>query len=431
MGSNEAIISEEEFLALLERRAEPFLRFLALLLSKSPSDWYKRHYAKLVAEAHDLETFLDDYGAAHNRRFAQLREWVACLRGLGKTAASLQHLVSRMPRYQVSLDGEEIGEFFPQTKRTSRFLERSIWALARRVRAEVEQLGLQVPEEPLAEANVPDNGPRRQLPHDIDAGEASDERRRVVEVASMYLDAVGELEWLGEIDARDRDERRSLVIQKVDEERSRYYESVVHSLQSKYDTWITGTKSEREWPDLRYLRGHASVSLHLLEMATELVHFYVRHENDVREESVRHEVAKTVDKEEVLDRALHYAFRFGGRILAAGRRWAEEAIERFAAVGELRITLRSGQALHARPISYIVRIARHHGTRVEMSIGGRTCPANSIMEMILLAGNAPDAREIVFRGERKALDDIGLLFENGLGDGGELPEQLAYLREGG
>jgi hypothetical protein len=78
----------------------------------------------------------------------------------------------------------------------------------------------------------------------------------------------------------------------------------------------------------------------------------------------------------------------------------------------------------------IVGIVGHFGTPVEFEVQGHKCNAGSILELLVTVGSHPDARRFVFRGDENPLRDIGLLFQNGLGEHGldRLPERLSYLR---
>jgi len=63
----------------------------------------------------------------------------------------------------------------------------------------------------------------------------------------------------------------------VSEERLRQLTFRFHNLQSLYDTHVAGTSIESFDAELPILRGHASVIYHLLEMATDLAHYYERY----------------------------------------------------------------------------------------------------------------------------------------------------------
>lgn len=211
------------------------------------------------------------------------------------------------------------------------------------------------------------------------------------------------------------------------EERCRWYQSAVHNIQSMYDTYVLGTVIEEEHPWLHFLRGHATVAFHLLEMATELVHFYERHENDIRHEAVREAIAAVVPKGEILDVAintyLHYAYVF----VEEASELAAKVLATFVSQQSVDLKLPDGVVLHARPLALIVQIARHHGSPVEVTMKGESCSANSLMSLIMLAGSHPDCRVLHAKGDTAALADLECLFASGLGEGGKLPPELGYL----
>ena len=103
---------------------------------------------------------------------------------------------------------------------------------------------------------------------------------------------------------------RRYVLEVSDEEQCRFFQTRIHNLQSKYDTFVKATEAEQRDPDLKRFRGYVSITLHLIECMTQLVHFYERHENDIRGEQVKNRIAALIDKDEVLDRALNFCLYF-------------------------------------------------------------------------------------------------------------------------
>lgn len=428
--SQRQIIDERQFAALLSGRATELLAFLNLLLGLEEARWKKRHYNQLGSLCHDLETFLDDYDSRNNRSFSYPTELVASLRGFAKIGVSLTHLMGRLSRYDVQLTKEQTTSFLAETERTFQFLTTSMRVMMRDLIRAAGDLGVTVSARAAADESLPEERVRLSLPDNIDDEDLLDEERKIAEVASRYMRGLERVGRLAATTLRRADDLRDFVLKQVDEERSREFEAMVHSLQSKYDTYIRNTVLEARTPSLPRLRGHISLALHLLEVCTELVHFYVRHENDIRYEAAKAGIAGLVNKTEVLDRAINYAFHFAADVLRAGEPLAQEALATFVQVQELTVELPEGATLHARPISLIVKIVHHHGTHVVMDLGGESCDAASIMEIIMIAGNVPDARRVLFRGDARTLRDLRLLFESGMGERGMdvLPPELHYLR---
>jgi len=231
--------------------------------------------------------------------------------------------------------------------------------------------------------------------------------------------------------SRPREALAEFVHTKATEERCRWYESTVHSIQSMYDTYVLHTSVERDHPWLQSLRGHASVSLHLLEMATALVHFYERHENDIRHQGARQTVAQVVPKDDVLDAAVNVCLRHAYLYVEAASATANQILRTFVRQASTSLAMPDGVTLHARPLALIVQVARHYGTPLEIALDGEKCSANSLMALILVGGRHPRPKEIRVTGDARALHDLELLFGSGLGETGRtLPPELEYLKVG-
>ena len=424
--TQEAILREDEFAELLQEASQDFSQCLSTVLAHAAGFDEIGPMARLVGAANAFETFLDDHGARQNRTFVTLGETVASVRGLAKVRVDNLHLVSRLPRYKL-LEG--CSDLEQALAHAGAVLRSSLEGLVRALKAELSQLGVAWPEpRPRREGPV---SRQRQLPRNLDAGLAVDEREHIAAIGSRFLSVVSASRNLGLEKHRRVSDLPTYVSHHATEERCRWYQSAVHNIQSMYDTYVLGTAIEEEHPWLHYLRGHATVAFHLLEMATELVHFYERHENDIRHEAARESIADVVPKESILDVAintyLHYAYVF----VEEASELAAKVLTTFVSQQSADLELPEGVVLHARPLALIVQIARHHGSPIEVTIEGERCSANSLMSLIMLAGNHPDCRVLHVKGDSAALADLKLLFDAGLGEGGQLPPELGYLSVAG
>jgi hypothetical protein len=203
----------------------------------------------------------------------------------------------------------------------------------------------------------------------------------------------------------------------------------VHNLQSAYDTYIKNTVLESKDERLSRLRGHASVTLHLLEAVTHLTHFVERHEGGVRSDDAD-TVERLVSRARVRDVTLNHLLLWAARFMAAGRSLAEELLPAYTDVQSYEVELSDDLMIHARPAALIVGIVNRHATPVEMNIGEQRFNAGSILELMIAVGSNPRVRRFVFRGDVNPLRDIALLFAHRLGEDGidSLPDELAYLR---
>lgn len=378
----------------------------------------------LVTATHALESFLDDHGARQNRHYATFGELVASLRGVASVRATALHVLHRLPHYGV----DEIGEELPRDLNgASSTLDRFVVSLCRRLLEEAELLGVSTnPDEeraPIAAVEAP----RHLLPRDLDAADAADERQHLAEIAARFQSILHASRNLQLGEKRTAEELVKFVAVSASEERCRWYESAVHNIQSMYDTWVHGTSLEQQEPWLIEFRGRISVALHMLEMATSLTHFYERHESEDRHEPAREAIANAVPRAEVLDLAVNVCLRQAYLFVESCADLARRIIETFVSESTVRLTLPDGLVLHARPLALIVKVARRHATPVEIIIDGESCSASSLMSLIMLGGKHPKPGSIEAKGDARALSDLALLFEAGLGENGPLPADLDYL----
>ncbi len=427
--SLEEILSEADFVPLLKEQAQPMQRLLHLLHETDPTTWSKKHYFRLVDQAQSLESYLDDYGARSNRTTAFLVEIVASLRGFGLSAYSLEHLRTRIDRYGLA---EGAGDDFREDlDATLAFLRKSLVGLIEAFVSESGLIGIENGETPMNAGQLEDAPVHHHLPANLDEAEVIQEKQKIAEVASRFIDAS---DLFADMEVRKLSglaEMQSYVKERCSEEASRALESVIHNLESTYDTYIKNTPVESSDRNLPLLRGYVAVVLHLMEFVTHQVHFYVRHENDVRDEGSKAQIAALVDKAAVLDRVVNFGLHHADRFMRFGRTVAEAMLSSYTNIKTVRLALPEDVKLHARPASLIVSVVVHYGTPVEMEVEGKRCNAASIMQVMITAGTHPHAQELIFHGDERPLKDLETLFRGGLGEKGlgDLQEQLSYLKE--
>lgn len=419
-----SILREEEFTPLLQEHSLEFGRRVRTVLDEPAALGQVSFVGHLSEHADAIEAMLDDHGARQNRAFATLRELAASLRGLSRVKALGMLLIARLPRYVTEHDNLDLVSALGTAHVT---LDRAITALCETTLAEAERLGLSWE----GGAGVPagDLSPRRLLPRDVDADLADDERQHIAQLGARFLIVIQASRQLGLKDVKPVEALVEFVKERATEDRCRWYESAVHNIQSMYDTYVQGTALEQCEAWLQVLRGHASVSLQLLEMATGLVHFYERHENEIRHESARERVASLVGKEDILNAAVNVCLRQAYLYVESASGTVDRILSTFVAERAAELELPEGVVLHARPLALIVKIARHHGTPLEVTIEGESCSATSLMDLIMLGGAHPRPKTMSFRGDERTLADLRSLFSAGLGEfGTEMPPELEYLK---
>ncbi len=430
--SLEEVIQEEDFVHLLRTQAARYLGLCGLLTGQEERNWKKKHYHRLYSESDDLETFLDDYGAQHNKRFHYFRELVASMRWFSQTGFSLVHLDARLTTYGLDRTlGADATTAEAGVRRACQTIRASIENLLRAIVDEAEQLGVHSAQTDLStEEGFVEPLVRVRLPRSLGQEDPEEEDQKIAEVASKYLAACGMLADLSIDRIADPARRREFLDRHCREEQARVYEATVHNLQSTYDTYIKNTVIESKDDRLTRLRGHTSGSLHLLEAVTFLTHFVERHESGLRSEDAEQRMRKVIDPNAIQDVTLNELLYWANRFLQSGREIAEDLLPSYTNVREMTVALPEELQLHARPAALIVSIVGRYGTPVEFEVESKVCNAGSILELLVTVGSHPDARRFVVRGDEKPLRDIALLFEHGLGEGGieTLPERLQYLR---
>lgn len=432
--SLDTVVQERDFAAELSGHAQRFAFLAHSLLEGSKQwsgPWRKRDHFQLHAEADELEGLLDDYGARYNRTFCYLTELTASIRGFSLAGLSISHLSKRLGGYGVlaGLSAEDSVAAQAAVERTCTFVQASQVSLLDAWLQEARSLKLEFAPITRDEGEFSQETSRPRLPRNVDQEHIDGEEPRIAEVASKFLAAHAMLQRSG-LSPEPGCDRAKLLSRYCTEELARVHEATIHNLQSAYDTHIGNTVLESRDGRLQRLRGHISAALHLFQAITQLTHFVDRHESGVRsdtlEERLSNVVARADVQELILDVLLHWAQRF----IALGAPLAEELLPTYTNILSLELTLADHLVLHARPASMLVSVVNHYGTPVEMELGGSTCNASSILELMILVGSNPGASSFTFHGDERPLEDIKLLFGCGFGEAGmeHLPAELDYLR---
>ncbi|MBI3819293.1 MAG: HPr family phosphocarrier protein [Planctomycetes bacterium] len=424
----EQIISEGDYSVILTWQAPQFFKMANFLRASKHENWGENHMFSLSTEANSLETFLDDFSARNNKTFSYLTEIVASIRGFANATHALQHLRRRIDKYDLAKD--LVQPFMVELDRAIAWSSDSIGKLLTEMYKETSNQKIATPKEAVGETSFPTAYARQRLPRNVDDEDVANEAERISEVATKYLQICDVVDNLGLDQKKVATDLRHFVGKDCTEEKARQYKTSVHNLQSKYDTYIKNTAFEAGNRNLKHLRGHISVTLHLLEYVTQLVHFYERHENDIRYEPTKQRISKIINKTEVLDHAVNFGLLNAAKFLRKGRAEAMTIFPEFTKLQEQTFEVPSHVVLHLRPAALISTVAKHYGTPIQMRIGDRDwVDASSPMRVLLEIGMSPSARKVIFRGDQNILRDLKILFDCGFGEGDVDPsEKLQYLK---
>ncbi len=431
-GPLEQVFAEVDFLPMLGERIRPLLEVHVYSSSVGATTPIPAHVLSTLEDrARQLETFLDDYDARSNRTFAPITEVVASLRGFAVAAYTLHHLMSRVGSYGLRDTSGFVSEFHEASIDAVEFVDTALRSLLQGASAEARRiLGKFYPEDVTSLAEPPRKPARFRLPRNLDLASTLSEREKVAELATQYLGHLRTLDGLSKCaEFLETDDMRRYVLEVSDEEQCRYFEARIHNLQSMYDTFVKSTAVEADDPELKVFRGHVSLTLHLIECMTALVHFYERHENDIRNEETKNLVASLVEKSALLRVILNFCLFHAHRGLREGRVVADGMIARYTSQLRVTVVIPDGVTLHARPVALIAKVVAHHATPVNLEIGQAKAYAGSMLKMLMAVGANPGIRQVTLSGDSAPVNDLIALFRARLGEDGpgSLPDTLSYL----
>ncbi len=371
-----------DFLYGISKQMIDFLKIVPVMIEEAqhPQSTYSMRFYKYVSEQAELaEVLLDSCGAKENREWFLLRELVAAILCFTKVSYVFRYLELRIASYEI-LDQETL-EFQVITANVRTLFDRMLHKAFLRLARETDLLGITIPQTNLKIEDFPYFRSPGRLYHDMLVETTSQVEEAIVKIATAYLEIAEEYTSLGFGRIFSAHELSEMVPEHVNEERLRTFEAEVHNLQSVYDTYIYYTKVEANDIRLLKLRGFVSIALHLLEIATVLVHFHERHERNARHPEIYHQLQEITGTSQILDAMGNYALFYCTRFLQKGKKLSEEAVLVYAQITSKRIPVPIYRGFHVRPSTYIAKIARHYGAEVQMHLGDEVYDAVCVFDL--------------------------------------------------
>jgi hypothetical protein len=395
MNDPSPIVDDSEFTAMVNARASSLLDVAGRLGAVDADDvdsalalLTRPMLAMIRSAATQLEELLDAYGALRNERWRPFRGVIAAVKIFANVHYGLVHLVHASAHYRLLCEEADLNAGLLQARR---FTARVLHAASRRLVEAAQSLGLAPrPADVCAEVL-----PAGRLPPDCPLRHVEDAPETVARLATAFLNLVdGGARSLASRSSSAGGDRPAAALPTEGELRDLAED--FHNLQALYDTHVARTDVERDDPELLSLRGHASAVYHLLEVATELVHYRERHllhaplAGDRLPLFAHHpgciapEQLDAVLRDDVLVLATRY--------LQVGRTLAQQLLRRYAERGEITVPVPRYRGFHVRPSTLVARVAYHYGSAVSMTLDGETYDAASPMELFR-ANEAINARK--------------------------------------
>jgi phosphotransferase system HPr-like phosphotransfer protein len=426
------VITEQDFLRLAQEHSQSFLSLYNFLDGPKKS-FTRKFYAHLIEESEELESFLDDHCARDNKTWYFFGELVACIRNLAKVAFILKHILHRYPAYE--LKDENADNLVENAQDVSQFLDETILSLYEEIKKESSRLDIAFPRGSFKENLFKEVYPQKRLPHTIDEEDDFDSQKILAKVASQYLTAIEKFEDFGWDHGKgDVDDLRSFIPNKVNEERSREIIALIHNLQSTYDHHIRHTPLESQDQALKSFRSFISMPMHLLDVVNWLSHLYQRHIHTAGRSKSRRELSTVIDESKILDIMINFALFHAGRYLLIGKKLALEVLEKHTQIDTCEVRVPERLGFHLRPATLVAKLARYYGTKLSLIVDGEEFDASNVLSIAMAAGLIAKKgyKTVVFRGDRRVLQDLRLLSEHNYGEDEEgnpttLPPEFSHL----
>ena len=370
-----------DFLSIVSTQLADFLKIIPFMNGEGLelAVYSTRLMEYVNSQAKLAEVLLDSCGAKQNRAWYFLRELVATIGGLSKVLYQLRYLEVRILSFDILQ--RETREFQDATGRIREAFDRLLQRCFTRCDDEARKLGISVPSVGIQAADFPLFKSPGKLDADIQDEDAHKKDDAIIKIATAYLEISDEYTLLGFDRIFTSQELVEMVPEHVNEERLRTFEARVHNLQAVYDTYIQHTEMEARDARLLKLRGCISMALHLLEIATELVHFHERHELNSRQEAINKRLQDLLGINQLLDVMGNYALFYCTKFLQTGKLLSEEAVMDYAQITSKRIPIPIYRGFHVRPSTYISKIVRHYGADVSMRMGEEIYDAGCVFDL--------------------------------------------------
>ncbi len=364
----------------------------------------------LQRKVEEIETFLDDYGAINNKKFFYFRELIASIRWINIALFHSLHIMGRLRSYELDFSEEDKISFLQEVEKSSGFYLSCLKNLGEELIKEGEKIGVRSKRKKEFKLESLEIIPKKILPPDLDEKIVKSKKERVIEILMKFLEIVEKFTiYACELKST----------QEITEEILESFRSSFNRLQSLYDSYLKNTDIERKIEDLKKIRGHISVPLHLLEIGRALAHFYERHSTKIRKYSTAIKISSLVNTTKIKSNLKKFVVLNTFKFAQKGKEISER-IFRFLNtdpdeyIVETRVLIIPSYRIedfHIRPIMPVTQIANRYKADTFLYFNRKRYNMKSAIEMAIAI---PDIREflqkentrIILQGPKKAVGEI-------------------------
>ncbi|MBN1446182.1 MAG: hypothetical protein JW957_08785 [Candidatus Omnitrophica bacterium] len=404
---------EKEFLGGLEFITHDLFAILEELLKMKTFPNRELIFA-VMREVDEIETFLDDYGASHNKKFFYFRELIGSIRWINIVIFQGLHLLVRIDSYHIEIAPGEKEDFKKRLKKTITFYLYELKNLAVELKGEAEKYGFKKNRAKFGEQTTLVQMQKKILPPDLNENIIKEKDERVFEVLVKFLENSEAFNiFVCSVNAEEE------ITEAVTEEVLEKYRSIFNQLESLYDTYLKNTEIEKNLYDLRKIRSYIAITLHLLEIGKALVHFYERHSDKVSRYSTAVQISSLVNKRKIKETLRNLVLEYSITFLLKGKdisvkifgKMGRDADEFIYATKKMIIPSHRLEDFHLRPIMPVTQIAGKYEIDTHLYYNRNKYNLKSPIEMAIAI---PDIREvlakenvdIMIQGPRKSVAEL-------------------------
>lgn len=374
-----ASISNRDFQELIAQRTQRLLTLASYLSRcKSAKKVLTRPFlGELLSQSTQVEELLDAYGARTSCRWCTLRSSTAALKLFSDLGYELLHIQHVLPVYRLFPIERD---FIKATEEALGFTGDVLLRAAQQMLTVATRLGLQIIPADVEEKSYAEHLPPGRLPHECGERRTETVSETVTLLATAFLNLAAESTDVCSASKAKPQEYAAYAANQTSEEKLRGLEFRFHSLQSLYDTYVSGTDVEKLDADLSVLRGHISIVFHLLRTATLLSHYYERHINKQPCGSSGWP-EPLVSAETLLGMLMNYSIVHINLYIRCAERLCKDMLNRYVEVGQLEAPAPRYRGFHVRPCTLIAKLVLHYGSNVQMRLDDEVYDASAPLQL--------------------------------------------------
>ena len=366
----------------------------------------------IMREVDAIETFLDDYGASHNKKFFYFRELIGSIRWINIAIFQGLHILARMKSYNLDIDEQVKDRFINDLKKIITLYLTTLKNLAVILQEEALKIGIkkQKTREKYGKKKSLIEIQKKILPPDIEEDTGKEKEEQAISIMIKFLESA---ERFNTFVCSMKSE------EEITEEIMEKYRSIFHQIESLYDTFLKNTDIEYKYQELKTIRSYVALSLHLLEMGKALAHFYERHSDKVRRYSTSPRLSNLVSNLTIKETLREFILNYSIYFLLAGKstsvrifkKMGMDADEFIYSTKKLILYSYRIEDFHIRPVMPVTQIAGKYKLDTYLYYNRNRYDLKSPVEMAIAI---PDIREglskenveIMIQGPRKSVNEI-------------------------